>query len=118
MPSHFGNWMKQERKTIKNRMKSMEQYLKLGSKSQTVGYELVKGNDMECRADVFRKQYQPLSEDQKVYMEAFKDKAEELIKEFEASENTPFLDVNKRCMALAKTNLEQAVMWAVKAITK
>ena len=64
--------------------------------------------------DVFRKEYKPLSDDQKAYIGTFKDKAEELLNEFNAAE---FLSPDKRCMAVAKTNLEQAIMWATKAIT-
>lgn len=64
--------------------------------------------------DTFRKEYRTLSEDQKHCMERIKDKAEELLAAFE---DTPGCEVDGRQMALAKTNLEQAVMWAIKAIT-
>lgn len=65
-------------------------------------------------SDVFRKEYKPLSDDQKAYMDLFKIKAAELMHEFECSN---FLKPDPRYMALAKTALEESVMWAVKAIT-
>ncbi len=108
MPSHFGNWMKQERKTIKARNKAMENYLKLGAVTSTVNYKLVKENIME---DVFNRCYKVLTDKQKEDMSAIKEKAHEL---YEIMDQNPA----SREMALAKTNLEQAVMWAVKAVTK
>lgn len=68
----------------------------------------------EARADVFRKQYNPLSDEQKSYLEKFKDLAEELHIAFEQAD---LLSPNARYMSLAKTNLEQSIMWAVKSIT-
>jgi len=65
--------------------------------------------------DVFRKEYRQLSAEAKDDMFVFKSKAEELLHEFMAAELRE--ETDKRCMALAKTNLEQAVMWAIKAIT-
>jgi len=64
--------------------------------------------------DVFRKEYKPLNDYQKHAMERIKDKAEDLLASFE---DTPAVEPDKRMMALAKTNLEQAIMWAIKAIT-
>jgi hypothetical protein len=43
-------------------------------------------------------------------------KAEDLFKEIESIEIDTTLSVDKRCMAIAKTNLEQAIMWAIKGI--
>jgi hypothetical protein len=43
-------------------------------------------------------------------------KAEDLFKEIESIEIDTALSVDKRCMAIAKTNLEQAIMWAIKGI--
>jgi len=62
--------------------------------------------------DTFRKLYTPLSEEQKAEMQAIKNKAEELEELFNKS-----MSREPRLMAIAKTNLEQGVMWAVKAVT-
>lgn len=62
--------------------------------------------------DTFRKEYTPLTDGQKAEMEAIKTKAEELEALFNNS-----IPREPRLMAVAKTNLEQAVMWAVKAVT-
>lgn len=59
---------------------------------------------------VFRKAYRQLTDGEKILMDALKDQAFELHKIIGA---TP----KGRESALALTNLEQAVMWAVKAIT-
>lgn len=64
--------------------------------------------------DVFRQEYKPLSDDQKAYVDSFKEQAQHLWNRFESAE---FLKPDPRKMALAKTNLEQAIMWAVKSIT-
>lgn len=65
--------------------------------------------------DVFRKEYRLLSDSQKHAIVLIKDKASELLNLFEDSSANQNID--NRAMALAKTNLEQAIMWAVKAIT-
>ncbi len=65
-------------------------------------------------SDVFRKVYNPLSDDQKRAVEQIKDKAEELMALFGAQQGVV---AEGRCMSLARTNLEQCVMWAIKAIT-
>jgi hypothetical protein len=63
--------------------------------------------------DTFRKEYKPLTDGQKEYMAKIKEEASEL--------ETLFNDINTpdigREIALAKTNLEQSVMWAVKGLT-
>jgi len=66
-------------------------------------------------SDTFRKEYRPLSDEAKQDMNRFKSLAEYLLVAFEVADTRT--DVDKRMMALAKTNLEQAVMWAIKAIT-
>lgn len=63
--------------------------------------------------DVFRKAYRVLSEEEKLQLDALKSHAQELHDVI--SEAT--LTMNGREMALAKTKLEEAVMWAVKGIT-
>lgn len=63
--------------------------------------------------DTFRKEYTPLTETQTESVKIIKERAEELEEVFNRV-NTPNIG---REIALAKTNLEQAVMWAVKAVT-
>lgn len=68
-------------------------------------------------SDTFRKEYKPLTEDQKAQMQAVKDQAEQL----EGLLNG-VLDPNERserarCIAVAKTQLETAIMWAIKGVT-
>jgi len=67
-------------------------------------------------SDTFRKEYKPLSDIQKASVLFIKEIAEGLEKQLDEI-NDSGMSVDKRCMALAKTNLEQAVMWAIKAIT-
>ncbi len=62
--------------------------------------------------DVFRQEYKPLSDDQKAKMNEIKENAEELWDVMNWEHNA-----DPRMLALAKTNLEQAVMWAIKSIT-
>ena len=67
-------------------------------------------------SDTFRKEYKPLTDLQKEYIGSVKDAASELEEAINMAESE--CDVkDKRSLALAKTNLEQAVMWAVKALT-
>ncbi len=60
--------------------------------------------------DIFRKNTRTLTLDEKEYIEIVKDLAEELWTLFD--EQTP-----SREISLAKTKLEEAVMWYVKAVT-
>lgn len=62
--------------------------------------------------DTFRKVYTPIDDQQKAEVQAIKEKAEELEELFGKS-----MQREPRLMAVAKTNLEQSVMWAVKAVT-
>jgi hypothetical protein len=64
---------------------------------------------------LFRKAYRQLTEDEKGRMEKVKDLAWELRCAILWSREE--LPPNNREQALAMTNLEQSVMWAVKAIT-
>lgn len=66
--------------------------------------------------DTFRKEYKPLSDLQKTSMLFIKEIAEGLEHQLNEISNSGLL-IDKRCMELAKTNLEQTVMWAIKAIT-
>ncbi len=65
--------------------------------------------------DTFRKEYKQLDGLTKDTMFVFKSIAENLEREFDLVELEPNID--KRCLALAKTNLEQSIMWAIKSIT-
>lgn len=57
------------------------------------------------------KEYKALDDSQKARIEQIKNEAEKLHESFDWSIG------DKRMIALAKTNLEIAVMWAIKAIT-
>lgn len=61
-------------------------------------------------SDVFHRKYNPVGEVEGKLITDIKDKAEELYALLELAKPG-------RENALAKTNLEQAVMWAVKGIT-
>ena len=65
-------------------------------------------------SETFRREYRPLTDAEKKALEDLKVKAEELEELFNLY-NTPDM---AREMALAKTKLEESIMWAVKAITK
>ena len=66
--------------------------------------------------DVFRTQYRELSESEKGAMADAKGKACGLYATFN-NEAIPVENADPRCIALAKTKLEEAIMWYVKAIT-
>ncbi len=70
--------------------------------------------DKTPKEDTFRKEYKPLSEDQKKVMNEVKTIASDLKRVINAVVSPD----NGREMAIAKTNLETAIMWAVKGITK
>lgn len=64
--------------------------------------------------DAFRKEYKPISGEQKETVALIKIKAAELLELIGPSEDR---SDKSRCQALAKTKLEEAVMWAVKGWT-
>lgn len=64
--------------------------------------------------DVFRKEYTPISDQQKTRVLEIKLKAEELLALIGLSEDR---SDKSRCIAIAKTKLEEAVMWSVKGHT-
>lgn len=66
---------------------------------------------MSATANRFRKAYRPLLDHEKKFIDALKDKAEELAQIIDEPLGDP------RARALALTNLEQAAMWAVKGVT-
>jgi hypothetical protein len=63
--------------------------------------------------DVFRKEYKEMDSKTKEAMEEIKNKAQELYNIIDGQIRSD----NGREIALAKTNLEQSIMWAVKGIT-
>lgn len=65
--------------------------------------------------DIFRKTYVALTGTQEEVIERIKDKAADL---YAAIDDTDTIKPDGRCQSLAKTNLEQAVMWAVKSVTE
>lgn len=65
-------------------------------------------------SDTFRKEYTPLTEDQKARMLAIKEKAEELEKLYN---DAMWQGFDIRLIKLAHTNLETSVLYAVKAVT-
>lgn len=67
--------------------------------------------------DTFRKEYKPLTNEQKTQMNMIKDRAVLLLDEMNNAVPQEERSERSRCMAIARTNLEQAVMWAVKSVT-
>jgi len=68
-------------------------------------------NPMPPDSDVFRQEYTQLSEEQEKAIKLIKGTAEELMHHLRGMSPS-------REISLAVTNLEQAVMWAVKGVTK
>lgn len=71
-------------------------------------------SDERATKNVMRHQYRPLSEEEKEMMAAVKDRGLDL---FELIESIEARDCHSRELALAKTKVEEAVMWAVKHLT-
>lgn len=69
------------------------------------------GDTQTAAPSRFRPVHRELTPDEQVAVRGIKDLAEEMEKLMQAAGKDP------RSMALAVTNLEQAVMWAVKGIT-
>lgn len=67
--------------------------------------------------DTFRKEYKPLTDEQKAQMNNIKDRAVLVLDEMNAAVPADERSERSRCMAIARTNLEQAIMWAVKGVT-
>lgn len=61
--------------------------------------------------DIFKKEYKPLDDSQQSRVNQIKNEAEKLYESFDWAIG------DQRMLALAKTNLEQSIMWAIKAIT-
>ena len=69
--------------------------------------------------DLFRKEYAPLTDEQKAEVKVLKEKAEDLFGLLVSQ--TPLSGVNGskgRYISLAKTSLEESIMWAVKGMTE
>lgn len=65
----------------------------------------------------FRKEYKPLSDEQKSQMNIIKDEAQILSDVLDKCVPSDERSERGRMMNIARTNLEQAIMWAVKAVT-
>lgn len=67
--------------------------------------------------DTFRKVYTELNEAQQASVVSTKDKAQELLDLLNSFVPVDERSERSRCMAIARTNLEQSIMWAVKGLT-
>lgn len=67
--------------------------------------------------NVFRKVYRPLNDAEQLHLNALKDKAQELYELLEKDPNGSAVRASRE-ISLAKTKLEELVMWAVKDITR
>lgn len=67
--------------------------------------------------NVMRHQYRVLDAGEKTAMQSIKDDALDLWKVFDALGSDTTDGDRRRCYALAKTKIEEAVMWAIKGLT-
>lgn len=67
--------------------------------------------------DTFRKELKPMSEEQKTQMLDVKLAAENLLDLINQVAPAEERSERSRCLQIARTNLEQTIMWAVKGIT-
>lgn len=81
-----------------------------------MGEENSVGGVTAAPPSVFRPVYRKLTEEEQVRIDAIKNKAQELLLLVEGGLNTTGV-INGRHIALAKTALEESVMWAVKAVS-
>lgn len=68
-------------------------------------------------SDTFRKEYKPLTKEQVTQMTDVKAVAEDLLDIMNQIAPSEERSERSRCMAIARTNLETAIMWAVKGVT-
>lgn len=68
-------------------------------------------------SDLFRKEYTPLTDEQKKEMQTIKGYGEVLLTYMDEVVPREERSERSRCMAIARTHLETAVMFAVKAVT-
>ncbi len=75
--------------------------------------------------DLMRTEYRELTEDEKRVVRELKDWGNAFSRKLDALlssgpnglDQSTGLPIDNRCIALARTNAEQAIMWAVKAVT-
>lgn len=67
--------------------------------------------------DIFRKEYAPLTDQQKAQVASIKESAEAIFRSWNEAVPKEERSERSRCMAIARTHFETAVMYAVKAIT-
>ena len=67
-------------------------------------------SDRRVENNVMRHEYRVLNDDEKAQMQFIKDKGLDLIEEFDRMGSS-------RELSIAKTKIEEAVMWAVKHVT-
>ena len=78
----------------------------------TTQAQMVDGtSDARTANNVMRHEYRVLSDAEKEQMKAIKDKGAELLSLIEAAGSS-------RELSIARTKIEEAVMWAVKHVTK
>jgi hypothetical protein len=68
-------------------------------------------------SDTFRPTYRELNEQEKKLVADIKSKAVELMDLFESAVAKEERSDKSRCVNLARTKLEESIMWAVKGIT-
>ncbi len=71
----------------------------------------------DTKTDTFRKVYTPLSDIQKSQMAVVKERADDLLATMNDVAPEGERSERSRCVAIARTYLETAVMWAVKGVT-
>ena len=78
-------------------------------------------SDQRTANNVMRHEYRVLSEDEKVMMRTIKDKGLEFVEycdRIASQTGSPDKPHGSRELSLAKTKIEEAVMWAVKHLTR
>lgn len=71
----------------------------------------------ETMTDTFRTEYTPLSEKQKAQVSRIKAEAAILMRHFDDAVPVEERSDRSRYMSIARTNLEQTIMWAIKSVT-
>lgn len=71
-------------------------------------------NDTNAPADPFRRQYRQLTPEEQTRVSIIKDHATGM---WTSLERAQAAGADPRCIALAKTKLEEAVFWSTKGIT-
>lgn len=76
-------------------------------------------SDARTTNNVMRHEYRVLSDAEKAMMKALKDKGAEFMELLHIAGGNPGLDRQaSRELSIAQTKIEEAVMWAVKHVTK